>query len=283
MATSYRHGQAAPDFPRDPGARVVNLAPMRDDAALSKLVASEIIPRLVAASPATPAAPAAAPYDIDRFAPLVFAAEADELVAHVDALLARGVRAESLLIDLLPAAARRLGDEWLEDRCDFIDVTMGLWRLQQVVHHLAIRRPADGGGAGTPSALFAPMPDDQHGFGAAIVEEMFARAGWHTTRLGSDGGRGALLDTLSAESFDIVGLTVTCDCHIAAVPSMVAAMRAVSRNPALRVLVGGRAFPGDATLALSVGADGSAADAATAVAVAERLVAGARQESAHGG
>ena len=47
------------------------------------------------------------------------------------------------MVDLLAPAARLLGEYWEDDRCDFVDVTMGLWRLQEVVHEIAARAPAD--------------------------------------------------------------------------------------------------------------------------------------------
>ncbi|MEO1709446.1 MAG: hypothetical protein AAFR70_04195, partial [Pseudomonadota bacterium] len=59
---------------------------------------------------------------------------ADALVRHdlplvrdlIERERAFGADDKSLLIDLLPAAARMLGDRWLDGTCTFTDVTVGL-------------------------------------------------------------------------------------------------------------------------------------------------------------
>ncbi len=296
MASLYGFGQSTPGTsPRDPtgrrsrdGRRVAgeSLGPepqgnLPEERSISSLIEGEIIPRLMVAHPShdfiarppragdTSAITAA---DVAGFAPLSLQVEADELLDHVEGILARGVSVDSLLVDLLAPTARLLGDWWTDDRADFFDVTMGLWRLQEVVHELSARAPA-ARQVPTPwrHALFAPMPGDQHGFGTLVLDEVFAREGWTTERL-TDPRAGDLIERVTGDWFDLVGLTVSCDYHIGALPSVIAAVRSASRNPQLRVMVGGPVFVGDATLATRVGADGTARDARVAVAVAEALV-----------
>jgi len=81
------------------------------------------------------------------------------------------------------------------------------------------------------------------------------------------------------EWFDMAGLTVTCDCHIAPLPSIVRAVRASSRNPRICVMVGGRVFAHNPQLAASVGADGTAPDARIAMQVAGELVEAVAREA----
>ena len=56
---------------------------------------------------------------------------------YVEALRAQGVSLESLYLDLLAGAARRLGEWWASDLCDFADVTVGVGRLQQILRELS--------------------------------------------------------------------------------------------------------------------------------------------------
>ena len=49
----------------------------------------------------------------------------------------RGASVETLYLDLLAPTARHLGDLWDADVCDFTEVTVGLGRLQQVLHELS--------------------------------------------------------------------------------------------------------------------------------------------------
>ena len=254
---------------------------------LSTLVEGEIIPRLVVAHagdaprrrPATAGGPVITAADVEKMAPLSLQMEADLLLAHVEGVLARGVSVDSVLVDLLAPAARLLGAQWEADQCDFVDVTMGLWRLQEVAHELAARAPVDHAAAdGGRRALFAAMPDDQHSFGAVVIDEVFRRNGWRTDRM-SDAAAPDLLHRVADEWFDLVGLTVSCDRHVARVGSVIAALRSVTRNPRLCVMVGGRVFSANPALAVDVGADGTARDAKLALALAETLIHTQRREA----
>jgi len=206
------------------------------------------------------------------FAILAIDADAEELLTRLDMMLSGGTEIEAILLNILAPAARRLGTMWEQDDCDFVDVTMGLWRLQEVVRELSARVPVKTGRAADGyRAVFSAMPGEQHNFGTVIVEDIFRRAGWSTELL-LDAQQGALLSAVASARYDLVGLTVSLDAHTERLPSLILAIRSVSRNPRLCILLGGRVLMDDPQLALRVGADGTAADAQSAVALAERLV-----------
>ena len=246
---------------------------------LSKLIEGEIIPRLMVAHADGSSQPAAMVtgtvitlQEVEAFAPLVMQVEADMLLHHVDAILARGITFESVLVDLLAPTARMLGVFWETDACDFVDVTMGLWRLQEIVHEMSGRLRAEHPATpGSRRALFASMPGDRHSFGTIMIDDIFRREGWLTERL-TDAETADLLRSVENGWYDIIGLTVSCDCHIAQMRSTIAALRSVSKNPHVGVMVGGRIFSADPDLAVHVGADGTAGDAKSAPRVADELV-----------
>lgn len=245
------------------------------DRSLSTLIENEIIPRLMiahAVGAPDSAEGRAVAGDIETLARLALQVNADALLRHVDAILARRVSVETMMVDLIAPAARLLGVYWEEDRCNFVDVTMGLWRLQEVVREVAARMPFDRRlAAGGRRALFAAIPGDQHTFGAIMIDEVFRHNGWMTDLL-VDCATPELLRCISGEWFDLAGLTVSCDSHIATLPSIISALRSVSRNPGLCIMVGGRVFATDPDLAQRVGADGTARDAKLALKVAADLV-----------
>lgn len=248
-----------------------------DDRSLSNLVEREIIPRLVASHPLAGRSNGQrgsgeiTAEEIDAFAPLSLQVEADHLLDYVEGILNRGVEIDTIMVDLLAPAARRLGEYWEDDRCDFVDVTMGLWRLQEIVHELGARLPVERRAGPGRRALFASMPGDQHSFGTIVVEELFSREGWLTDRM-SEATTPDLLERVAGEWFDLIGLTISCDYHIGPLESVIVALRNVSRNPNLCVMVGGRIFVDDPELAGRVGADGTASDAKVAVKTALALV-----------
>jgi methanogenic corrinoid protein MtbC1 len=248
--------------------------------ALARVIESDIIPRLLmthrdhAALPAALARPEAVIPNgyADVFAAATLTEEVGPLLARVESLMAGGVTVETVYLHLLAPAARRLGAWWDEDACDFVDVTMGLWRCQEIVHALSALIPGVAPVAGAERrALFAPAPGEQHGLGAIIVEEFFRRAGWQTwsvPALDAD----ELVALVSGRAFDIVGLTVSVERHVTALGHSITALRKASRNPDIIVLVGGRVFTERPELAAEIGADGTAADGALAVALADRLL-----------
>ncbi len=212
------------------------------------------------------------PTDAHRFAALPLTHEASSLLEEVDAFLDEGVSVDAIYLDLLAPAARRLGEMWEEDSCDFVDVTMGLWRLQEVMREVARKSPPIIEAISSPrSALFAPIPGDQHSFGAIMIEDVFARAGWNSEVIPRPERR-ELLDAVAHRAFDVVGLTLSRDCPSGALAKLVKAVRSVSANPQVVVLIGGRMVNEKPSIVSEVGADGTGVDARAALDVAERLL-----------
>jgi len=271
---------------RPPAARPRNdlIAP-RSPYALATLIEAEIIPRMLLAHrhdalgpdpdiPIPPSAPERTidPLEAEHFAERVLSQEAWALIERIEGYLALGVSIDAILLDLLAPAARRLGRAWHEDRCDFVDVTMGLWRLQEIVHELAARIPGIAPAPGDDRrALFAAMPGDQHSFGMVMVEEFFRRNGWRTASLPA-GSRDDLTALVRRQPFDLIGLTVSYDGMLDRVAAVIEEIRRASRRQGVTVMVGGRVFVERPELAALCGADGTAPDARQAVGRAEILL-----------
>lgn len=244
---------------------------------INTIIEGEIIPRLMMVHSVRSASAddksEIDPTEAHRFALLPLKLEAANLIEEVDAFLDEGVSIEAIFLDLLAPAARRLGKMWETDECDFIDVTMGLWRLQEVMREISSRVPMDRAvpPPDAARALFAPMPGDQHYFGPLMLDEFFARGGWKSTVL-TKPLRKELLDCISREAFDVVGLTLSRDCPSAALTNIIKAIRSVSANPHLSILIGGRMINQNPAIVAEVGADGTGADARAALDVAAALV-----------
>ncbi len=256
-----------------------------DEAAgLFRAIEGEIIPRLMLAhrSPEPVEAPTSGgpelvcvtAEDRERFLEKVLNDSATASSSLVDELLERGVSRETLFLDLLANTARRLGELWEEDRCDFTDVTIGLCRLHQVLRERSTPSTRMGLplGLDAPRILLSTACADQHVFGVVMVAEFFRREGWHVW---SEPGaaRSTLVDLLAEERFDVLGLSAACSALSEEVAEEVEALRRASKNLDLRVLVGGRLFAEAPDLVSKVGADGAAFDARTAPAAAKQLIA----------
>ncbi|MEL7188158.1 MAG: cobalamin-dependent protein [Pseudomonadota bacterium] len=216
---------------------------------------------------------------ISDFAKLPLQMEPVDLLDHIDGFLKQGIGFETICIDVLAPAARALGDMWCDDECDFIDVTMGLWRLQEVMRALSARVPNATPRSVIPAtALFSPLPGDPHAFGAQMLDEIFAKSGWISEVIVKPQRR-ELLDRLSKKPFDMVGLTITRDSPVSAITSLVKTMRDVSANPRISIMIGGNMVNANPGLVDEVGADGTAIDARDALKLANRLVEASDQKA----
>ncbi len=247
---------------------------------MARLIEGEIIPRLLlahladreTASRAKTGQPVFTRGEPTTFAHMALRFDVSQLLAQVETHLQDGIAIDCIYLELLAPTARVLGDFWDNDVCDFVDVTMGMWRLQQVIHELGNRAPCRS--ARTRSdrrALFTVPPGDQHSFGLIMIEDFFRRAGWRTWSA-PDAALPDLYAIVGRQWFELIGLTVSNEEHVAALPKLLRELRQRSQNPSVGIMVGGKIFTDHPELADSAGADATAADAPRALAVAEQLV-----------
>lgn len=189
--------------------------------------------------------------------------------AYVLVLRDRGLTMETLFIELLEPTARHLGEMWDRDDCDFIDVTLGVARLQKLLaifketHNLPTLEARR-------HVLMALAPGEQHYFGLTMVERFLLAAGWQVqTEL--SGTCEEIVEAVRSKWFAVVGLTAGSDRQLDSLKSAIAQLRAHSQNPAIGVMVGGPMFTAKPELAREVGADATAPNAPAAVLVAQTL------------
>jgi methanogenic corrinoid protein MtbC1 len=233
--------------------------------ALPRFIEVDVVPGLVQAHRAlTPdqaakAAPAAEM--VEAFATLILADEASAISAFVDRLHDGGASFETLYLGLLSATARRLGEFWEADIVDFTSVTIGLWRLQELLRAFAPAFQAEGAKpANGHRALLLSTTGEQHNFGLAMLGEFLFRDGWSIA-----GGPGLTPKEIShlvkSQSFAVAGISLSGERGLDALESMIALIRRDSCNRGIVIMVGGALFLRRPELVAAVGADSTAADA----------------------
>jgi methanogenic corrinoid protein MtbC1 len=247
----------------------------RDDAAdrqakLAKVVAKEVIPRLMSLhQQVLTDQPHPSATEIAHLAQLVLGPDNHVAAEFVRTLRARGLLMEALFVELLEPAAQQLGVMWENDECDFIDVTLGVGRLQEL---LAIFNSTHDMPAliERRRVLLATPPNEQHRFGIAIIEKFFRAGGWNVeVALGATPGElAALVDN---DWYAVAGLTLSNQLQLGELQAAIRSIRANSRNPGIGIMVGGSAFAKYPDLLATVGADATAINAPTAVLVAQKL------------
>lgn len=248
---------------------------------LMRTIENEIIPRLMLAHQAGPmiedvcaeADATPGPHEVAELAKLALDHDATVSAAYVESIRVRGVALEVIYAELLAPTARRLGELWEADLCDFTQVTIGLWRLQQVMYDLSplFQRDAQRS-AVRRKGMLVPAPGSQHTLGVFMVAEYFRKAGWDIwgeprTSVAS------LLDAVRKDWFDVIGFSVGAEHQIPELVSTIAAVRRASRNPSVGIMVGGPLLVAHPEFLPGIGADITAKNAAEAVEEAEDFIA----------
>jgi MerR family transcriptional regulator, light-induced transcriptional regulator len=253
-------------------------------ARLVRTVEAEIVPRLMlmrrspqprVATPADETAKLTDQQDVIELTRLLLAHDVAVASAFVHAVLQRGDQFQQICLELLAPAARRLGVMWENDECDFMQVTLGLCRLHQVLHQLNSANgilPENDLQEHARRVLIAPLPGEQHTFGVIMVSQFLRVAGWDVCNEFPHVD-GELADLVHDRWFAVAGLSVGSQAHLPGISGAIKSIRQASLNKAICVLVGGPIFVGHPELASVVGADATASDGKDAVQVAETMFA----------
>lgn len=244
---------------------------------LLRTIETELVPRLMLANRTAgtafldTAGPDARPPtgdDVDRLADLLMRDDTPGCEALLSSFRERDVSLDQVLLDLLAPAARRLGERWTADECDFTQVTIGLCRIQSMLFEFnqppmllqrAVQAPR--------RVLLSAMPGSDHTLGVLMLAEFFRRDGWDVWNE-SCSSTADLESVLASDWFDLIGLSASQDRHLESLPQAILRLRKSSRNPDVAVMVGGPLFISRPDLATLVGADLSANDARDAVELA---------------
>jgi methanogenic corrinoid protein MtbC1 len=245
-----------------------------------RAVQRDIVSRLAPALRDAETVRAAGPWagSIETIAGLILAQEVPSAMAYLERMRARGMAAETLYLELLAPTARHFGDLWNEDVVDFGQVTIGLGHLQRLLRDLGPPAEAPVARARQPGftgerrrGLLVAAPGEQHSFGLAMVSAFFRRAGW-VIWSGAPTTAAELNRIVRGHWFDVVGFSLAYEGRLEALRAGVRAVREASRNPCIRIMVGGPVFIENPEFVVQVGADAMALDGRQAVLRAESLL-----------
>ena len=264
--SSY-HGAPTPEVLRRPDIR-------KRQARLANVIAEAIIPRLLLihqnARATIDSVRTFAPEEIAEFGKLTFGADSAAAGVYFEKMRARGHSSDTLFVDLLAPTARHLGELWDRDLCDFIDVTLGVARLQELLTIF-------GAAEDIPlidlrhRAYLVSTPSEKHLFGVDMVAKLMRGAGWEVT-IGKGLSPVENASEVARDWYGVFGMTLSADAGLQDVARTIEAVRRASLNRRIGVMVGGPAFNGHPDLAIQVGADAVADDAPAAVILATKLL-----------
>jgi MerR family transcriptional regulator, light-induced transcriptional regulator len=240
-------------------------------ARLRNVVREHVVPRLALLHRQwrrPSAAPPPTPEDIEAFGAAIMGTDpdaADHLFQH---WRERGLTADDLFENLLAPTARRFGELWSQDLCDFVEVTLGVNRLR-VMLEIYAGAPTRLGDTGR-RALLMTTPQEGHRFGLDVVASFLRGSGWETQieigRAASD-----IADVAAGSWFAVAGLTLSKEAQLSAAARVIEAVRRASLNPSIAVIVGGFALRDRPDLVARIGGDACAEDGPSAALLADKL------------
>ncbi|MBB4284371.1 methanogenic corrinoid protein MtbC1 [Roseospira goensis] len=211
--------------------------------------------------------------DVETFAHLILSNDMDRAVALLDDRRARGATFEGLCASVLGPTARLLEAYWSGDACDFTDLTVGLGRLQRLLHDLDHEVAPERALCDlNHRVLVSAVPGEQHTFGVSMLSALFQRAGWHVTDALVVESFEDLVAQVRDDPFPLIGLWVGGPCRLPGVATGIDALRRASAHPEARILVAGPPCAAPASDGAALGADALAETAPEAVARAECLL-----------
>lgn len=190
-------------------------------------------------------------------------------VAGVQAGLAEGMSAETLLKDGLIAAMQVVGKLYEDE--DFYVPEM-LLAAKAMTEALAVLRPllVDDGVETRGRVTIGTVKGDLHDIGKNLVSMMLEGAGYEVTDLGVDVSADAFIEAIRGGA-QIVAMSALLTTTMTAMQANIDAIAAAGLRDSARIIVGGA--PVTAEFATKIGADGFAADASGAVRLVQQLVA----------
>lgn len=137
----------------------------------------------------------------------------------------------------VPEAARSLGEQWEADRVSFVDVTLRVERLHELVRRvdeiLDVASPMSG-----PTALVLVAEAEQHTLGAFVLALQLRAAGCGVVVRVAPAAT-ELTQLLAANRFDLVLVSIGCAAALQSGAALVRTLRLLSRGD-MCIFVGGR-------------------------------------------
>jgi len=209
--------------------------------------------------------------DIQKLSSLILGPDNSDALEYINALREKGLTLDNLYLELLEPTARYLGELWIVDKIDFFAVTIGVGRMQRIVHHFADLDklgPYDE----KRRALMLVPPGEDHTFGSQLVQRFLRAADWSVFALDGSGTRKAA-DVVSREWVVVVGISISADVDVDDMRQIIKSIRSRSLNPHIGIMIGGPKIARSPELVAEVGADGQAQNAPAAVLLAETMLA----------
>jgi methanogenic corrinoid protein MtbC1 len=182
----------------------------------------------------------------DNFVALITRDGPQKTEQYIAELLNLGMGVDSIVLELIPRIARKLGDQWVSDSLSFTEVTIATGRLQKLIYSLDHLFQETRTNASTAhSILVTAAPGSHHTLGPLILSNYFTWAGWNVLSESTPSQR-YIETTVASKSLTAIAVSVADYDQLDQLPELIQSIRSKSLNPAIIVLTGGSLYNSDA-------------------------------------
>lgn len=147
-------------------------------------------------------------------------------------------RLDEVFHSLAVPAISRLETLWQDDRVELARLGLAFLTVQRVMRQLLEDRIASRPPPTKGHVCMARVEGSEHEFGPLMAADAFSADGWSFSLHAPDDWNGVLAELRQVPTA-LLGLSLGNDRELARVPALAAQARSASRNPALKVIVGG--------------------------------------------
>jgi methanogenic corrinoid protein MtbC1 len=177
--------------------------------------------------------------EIDRITQLLLSTEDGAFELAITVLKTHGISINYIILDLIPTIARRLGKQWEDDTLSFAEVSIGTNKLERVIHKLDyLFQVTQLEKRGNHSILITNFPESQHSLGTLILSNYFVHSGWRVYRPENNSLK-SISKELESNSHNALAISISCDEQLEQLPNTISVLREKSKNPKIKVLIGG--------------------------------------------
>jgi len=219
-----------------------------------------------------PAAGAAGAQTEDSFAQVRFdvtKGKHKDIKAHVQVLLDRGIKAETILEQGLIASISAVGRRMATGEAFIPEVLLAARAMTAAVEVLESRLAAGGERQGG-RVLIGTVKGDMHDIGKNLVVTLLKGVGYEVRDLGINVSREAFCDAVAEFRPDVLGLSALLTTTMVEMREVIKALEARKLRDHCKIMVGGAAVTEE--YAHQIGADGFATSAPDSVALVKQLV-----------
>jgi MerR family transcriptional regulator, light-induced transcriptional regulator len=200
----------------------------------------------------------------EAYVEAVLAGSRQRARAVVDEARAEGVDIRDLYLHIFQPALREVGRLWQENRITVADEHLATAITQALMAQL-YGDIFTGARAPQRTLIAACVDSERHEVGLRMVCDLLELEGWDTTFLGSSVPAASLAEMVRERRPDAVALSASLSPHLTRLERTITTLRETLGEATPAIMVGGRPFLHEPSLAASIGADIVALDAAEAV------------------